>query len=78
MLIQLENRTLHSNNRDNLSSDNGCTRRLSKVTSSKLQKLIQAVLIQLEDHTLCSGNDGTLRSDYGCAGCLSKVTSSKL
>ena len=67
-------------------SDNVGTGRHSKVTSSKLKKVIQPVVIQLvcctlhsdNSSNLSSGNNGTLRSDNGGTGRLSKVTSSKL
>ena len=65
-----------------LSSDNGGTGHVSKVTSSKLKKLIQLVLIQLVGYTLrsynggslSSGNCGTLSLENGGTGHLSKVT----
>ena len=47
VLIQLVGYTRHSDNAGKLSSDNCATGCLSKVTSSKLKKLIQPVLIQL-------------------------------
>ena len=67
MLIQLVGRTLRSYNDGNLcsdncgtlSSDNGGTGHLSKVTSSKLKKLIRPVLIQLVGRTLHSDNGCT-------------------
>ena len=70
MLIHLVGRSLRS--------DKGGTRHLSKVTSSKLKKLIQPVLIQLVGRTLCSDKGGTLSSNKGGTGDLSKVTSGKL
>ena len=39
-------------------SENGGTGRLTKVTSSKLNKLIQPVLIQFVGHTLHTDNGG--------------------
>ena len=78
MLIQLVGRTLRSNNCGILSADSRHSGYLSKVTSSKLKKLIQPVLIQLKRHTLHSDNSDTLISDNGSTGHLSKVTSGKL
>ena len=46
-----------------LSSDNGCTRYLSKVTSSKFKELIEPVLIQIVGCTILSDKCGT-RSAY--------------
>ena len=56
MFIQLVGCTLHLDNNGTLSSDNGGTGRLSKVTSSKLNKLIEPALIQLKGYTLSSDN----------------------
>ena len=60
-----------------LRSDNGGTGHLSKVTNSKLRKLIQPVLIQLAGCALQSHNGGTFGSESGRTGYLSKVASSK-
>ena len=88
MLIWLVCPTLHSDNGCILSSDNGGTGHLSKVTGSKLKKLLQLTLIQKEliqpvsiqlvCRTLPLDNGGTLSSDNGGAGHLSKVTNCKL
>ena len=78
MLVQLVDCTLWSNNGGILSSDNYSTGRLSKVTNSKLKKLIQPVLIQFVGCTFLSDNGGTVSSDTCGTGRLSKVTSSKL
>ena len=51
MLVQLVGHTLHSDNGDTFSSDNGGTGHLSEVTNCKLKILIQPVLIQVGDHT---------------------------
>ena len=61
-----------------LSSDNFGSGSLSKVTSSKLKKLIQPTLIQLVGRTLLLDNDGTLSSENGGMGHLSKVASNKV
>ena len=45
----------------NVSSDNAGTGHLSKVTSSKLKKIIQPMLVQLVGHTLHTDNGGTAR-----------------
>ena len=78
--------SFQSNNANNLSSDNGGTGHVYKVTCGKLKKLIQPVVIQLvscilrsdNGGNLSSGNGGTLRSDNCGTGHLFKVTSRKL
>ena len=52
VLINLAGRTLHSDNGGTFSYDIGSTGHLSKVTRSKLNKLIQAVFLQLVYRTL--------------------------
>ena len=78
MLIQLVVDIIHSDNGCTLSSDNGGTGHLSKVTSRKLKKLIQPVLIQLVRHSHHSDNDSILSKDNCGTGYPSKVASSKL
>ena len=78
MLIQLGVCTLCSDNGGTLRAGNHGTGHLSKVTNSKLKKLIQLELIQLVGCTLRSDNDGTRSSDNSGTGHLSKVASSKL
>ena len=70
--------TLHSDNCGTFTSDNGGTGDLCKITSSKLEKLIQPVLILLVGHTHRSDNDSALSSHNGGTGHLSKVTNCKL
>ena len=75
MLIQLVGHTRCLDNDSTLSSDNGVTGHLSKITSSNFKKLIQTVLIQLENRTLHSEYGDNLSSDNGGTGHVYKVTS---
>ena len=78
MLILIVDRTIRPDNGGCLSSDNCGNGHLSKVTSSKLKKLIHPVHIQIVVCLLHSDSSGILRSDNGGTGRVSKVTSSKL
>ena len=71
-------RTLHLDNDGTLRSDNVRSGHFSKVTGSKLKKLIQHVLTELVSCTFLSEIGGTRNSDNGGAGHLSKVTNCKI